>query len=297
MTLIRTKKDKSNPWVQINKTILTDKRLSWKAKGIYVYAFSRPDDWTFYVKDLVNQSTDGRDAVRAGLQELEQVGYLERIKIRNELGQIDGFEWIFHETIDESKIFSPETGFPASGFPATGNRPLLINDYVTKKEDNNNAARAIIIFPSIQTIKTVTGKDPITKEFSEKLCEKYDEAKINELVNRYNFWQPKNMSVNHALNALLKNWDGWEMTKKEMVSILEEQKKVLDDEAPKNKERAIALKKKYPDIGFEVSTDCIFIINGKGKAPVSFKNPEIKDFLNGFETGYLLKLKAKNTKT
>lgn len=65
----------------VNNTICKDNRLSWKAKGIWLYAFSRPDDWTFHIEDLIKQSTDGKDAVRSGLQELQKCGYLKRERI------------------------------------------------------------------------------------------------------------------------------------------------------------------------------------------------------------------------
>lgn len=34
-------------FAQIKNEILEDKNLSWKAKGIYAYMFSKPNDWDF----------------------------------------------------------------------------------------------------------------------------------------------------------------------------------------------------------------------------------------------------------
>ena len=78
MTQCRVVHDKKNPYLTINTTITKDDRLSWKAKGIWLYAFSQKDDWKFYLKELQRHSTDGRDSLRAGLKELEKAGYCTR---------------------------------------------------------------------------------------------------------------------------------------------------------------------------------------------------------------------------
>lgn len=112
----------------INNTIAKDKNLSWRAKGIWLYAFSRPDDWTFYLKDLINQSTDGRDSVRKGLKELEKFGYLQRKRTRLP-GGLFGHEWRFFEVPpSDFKIISPHTDFPSAVKPEAVNHPLLSTD-------------------------------------------------------------------------------------------------------------------------------------------------------------------------
>ncbi len=119
-------------YTTINNTIVKDNRLSWKAKGIWLYAFSRPDDWVFHINDLVNQSTDGRDAVRAGLKELEESGYLRKPQKREKTGMFGKVEWVFHETPLKESL--PETGFPAADNPAAENPPLPMTDVLPDTE-------------------------------------------------------------------------------------------------------------------------------------------------------------------
>lgn len=69
-----------------------DPSISWKAAGIHWYLITRPNRWKFRVADVVNRHTDGRIAVQAGLKELEEAGYLRRVKSRNS-GQFSGWEW------------------------------------------------------------------------------------------------------------------------------------------------------------------------------------------------------------
>jgi hypothetical protein len=68
-------KRKVNNFVQIDKAVFEDDRLSFKAKGILGYLLTKPDGWKVIVKDLCNHSTDGERAVYSGLNELRKYGY------------------------------------------------------------------------------------------------------------------------------------------------------------------------------------------------------------------------------
>ena len=94
MGIIRVAKNSN--YVVMNRTALNDNRLSWKAKGIMAYMLSMPDDWVFYMKELVTHSTDGERAFRAGFDELKKCGYIERRPIR-EGQRIKEWETIVHE--------------------------------------------------------------------------------------------------------------------------------------------------------------------------------------------------------
>lgn len=87
MSVIRVQKQKN--YVVINKTAFEDKSLSFKAKGIFGYLMSKPDNWTTNIKDLQKNSADGRDSIYAGLKELREHGYLIKIAKRNLKGQFD----------------------------------------------------------------------------------------------------------------------------------------------------------------------------------------------------------------
>jgi len=67
-------------FAQIKNEVLHDQNLSWKAKGLFAYLYSKPDDWDFSMWRIKEDSTDGKESTRIGLKELEDNGYLQRIR-------------------------------------------------------------------------------------------------------------------------------------------------------------------------------------------------------------------------
>jgi hypothetical protein len=145
--IIRVKKDKNNPYLVLNKTCILDKEISAKAKGIFTYAMCMPDDWTFYVTELINHFSDGESSIRGGLKELEDKGYLVKVRTRDEQGVFSGIEYNFYEV-------SPHCDFPDVDNPNVDNRALLSND---KKLSNNNTN----LDNSVKTEDIVIEKDLI----------------------------------------------------------------------------------------------------------------------------------------
>lgn len=74
----------------VNNKAINDSRLSFRAKGVLVYILSKPDNWRVSERNLANDGPDGRSAVASALTELEQAGYLQRTRTRNDDGT---FAW------------------------------------------------------------------------------------------------------------------------------------------------------------------------------------------------------------
>ncbi|MEU9412248.1 hypothetical protein AB0E08_42050 [Streptomyces sp. NPDC048281] len=75
-------------FTQIANGLFRDSRLSFKAKGIFGYVSTHRDGWQITIAHLVSQGPDGREAVRAGLKELERYGYLVRERLRRPDGTL-----------------------------------------------------------------------------------------------------------------------------------------------------------------------------------------------------------------
>lgn len=133
--MTRIKKDYSKGFTTLNNVVLRDERLSWKARGIFSYLWSMPDDWDFYETEVVKHATDGRASLRSGLGELTKFGYLERTRSRNKNGKFGAPVWILHDepSDDRKPMFDyPTLEKPTLEKPTLENRTLL-NKYLTNQ--------------------------------------------------------------------------------------------------------------------------------------------------------------------
>jgi len=105
----------------IDNRILEDDRLSLKAKGILCYLLSRPDNWQVSDAHLSTIGPDGEAAVRSALKEIEDAGYLVRVRQQGERGR---FEWTSYVYDEPQGAVSPQDGFPPVDNPPMGNPPV-----------------------------------------------------------------------------------------------------------------------------------------------------------------------------
>ena len=166
MTLCKTHR-KNDPFVRFSKEIVFDKRISWKAKGLLTYAFSRYDDWTFYKSEMMTHASDGRDSFESGVKELEKFGYLHKLVKNNKTtGKIEGWEWNFFEipiTAEEFKKRLPSNGKPVEReTPLTGKPASTKNDLINKNEEQQQPPPekfeipkevVVVVFQSLQKLK------------------------------------------------------------------------------------------------------------------------------------------------
>ncbi len=98
-------KKEDTGFCMIKNSILKDKRLSWKAKGIMSFLLSHSNSWIFYKSELMKHSDkDGRESFTSGIRELKETGYLEIIKIKNDKGQFIGNQWLLHNSPKENNL-------------------------------------------------------------------------------------------------------------------------------------------------------------------------------------------------
>lgn len=68
----------ADQFTQISGGLFRDGLLSSKAKGIFGYVSTHRSGWRATITNLVRLGPDSREAVRAGLKELQEHGYLIR---------------------------------------------------------------------------------------------------------------------------------------------------------------------------------------------------------------------------
>lgn len=101
---VREPKNEKHPFVQADKSFINDSLLSFKAKGVFLYLLSKPDDWVVSIADIMNHATDGKASVKSAIKELSLRGYLQRTRLKNNSGKFIGYDYIVHETIPTTYI-------------------------------------------------------------------------------------------------------------------------------------------------------------------------------------------------
>ena len=106
---------------------LKNKNLTLKAKGLMSLLLSLPDDWVHTLSGLAQISTEGVDAIRMAIRELEQEGYIVRKRIRNANGQLGRMEYVVYEHPQAATVSSePDSASPALEEPMLEN-PIQAN--------------------------------------------------------------------------------------------------------------------------------------------------------------------------
>jgi uncharacterized phage protein (TIGR02220 family) len=158
MSIFKNKK-RTNPYSQIDNALLNDERLRAESLGVLVYLISKPEDWTISMKQLQKRFNFGREKMQAIAKNMEECGYLIRVKPKNELGQFIGTFWDVTDTPTVGYADSSETGQsenPTVRKPVSHytNKEYFTNkDINTNKEENKVSASAQSFESKISVVK------------------------------------------------------------------------------------------------------------------------------------------------
>lgn len=160
--------DKKKDYTVMSNHHLRNKELSLKAKGLFSVILSLPDNWDYTVKGLAYICKEGADSIRSALKELEQQGYIERSRIRNEKGQLTTAEYIIHEQPQsdflpsESEPIQDESmqNSPMSENPAQAKSTQLNNNILNTKKLNTDVLNT---YPIQSTNAEPIGADKMSK--------------------------------------------------------------------------------------------------------------------------------------
>ncbi|MCR5204860.1 MAG: helix-turn-helix domain-containing protein [Lachnospiraceae bacterium] len=169
-------------FTMISNNIFHDKELSMKDRGVLCTLFSLPDGWEFSVAGLSSIVPDGVDSISKSIIRLEELGYIERTKTRDENGKFTTYIEVFIEKKTVGDLPSREirdgksvTDNPQrenrDGFPVTGN-PVQYNKNNQKKEIKETNAKSI---SQSETAPT----DRQTEEYKKLIA---DNIKLNWLL-------------------------------------------------------------------------------------------------------------------
>lgn len=152
MSVVKIKHQRD--FVILHKSVLENPNLSFKAKGVWAYCMSRPEDWQFHVSHLATVSKDGIDSVYSALKELIDEEIVEKVQ-SNENGQFGKMDYIVYPFKQDFKKCLPQTvnpdavkiilnnreektqvieAIPVRDFPQTVNPALLSTDILPSND-------------------------------------------------------------------------------------------------------------------------------------------------------------------
>lgn len=106
--------------------------LSWRAKGLFFFLMTKPNNWKIKRDGLLNASKDGKDSTGNALRELETAGYLIRKRKQDAAGH-----WTWESTLHEQPVTIAGIsgdGESAAGFSAAGQPGDLVNTDLIKTD-------------------------------------------------------------------------------------------------------------------------------------------------------------------
>ena len=109
--------EKNSGYTVMSNHHLRNRALSLKAKGLLSQMLSLPEDWDYTLQGLARINRESIDAIRQAIRELEQAGYIQRSRERDEKGRLRGSDYV---------IFELPQPVPASVSPTLKN-PTLEN--------------------------------------------------------------------------------------------------------------------------------------------------------------------------
>ena len=157
--------------------LLNNPDISFKAKGLYAYLNSKPENWDFSIESISAQVKEGVDSVRAGIHELEKSNYLKRIKHQNEKGFWEVDYMLFENPIAvDSSLGESNEGEPTQQYK----KEYTKKEY-TKKEDNTDNGEIQLLVNRINEIAGTAFK-ATNKETSGLINARLKEYSVEDLL-------------------------------------------------------------------------------------------------------------------
>ena len=144
MAVFRVEKNKG--YTVMSNHHLRNKELSLKAKGLLSQMLSLPEDWDYTLAGLSLINREKIDAIREAVRELENAGYIQRSRERDEKGRLRGTTYVIYEqppkldlpTLEKPTLDNPTLEKPTLENPTQLNKELLKTNLPKKEKLNTD---------------------------------------------------------------------------------------------------------------------------------------------------------------
>ena len=131
--------EKNSGYTVMSNHHLRNRNLSLKAKGLLSQMLSLPEDWDYTLQGLARINRESIDAIRQAIRELEQAGYIQRSRERDEKGRLRGADYVIFElpqpipasvspTLENPTLENPTQENPTLENPMQLNKDKLITE-------------------------------------------------------------------------------------------------------------------------------------------------------------------------
>lgn len=182
--------EKKNNYIVVPNSILRDKRISIKARGLLVIILSLPPKWKLTVSGLVTVTGAGETAVRAGLRELEKYGYVQCTRARDSKGRIGCMDYIIREVPlneENPKVENPEVEKPELENLGVVSTDIVSTDIVSTNDMDSLQSRYFKVFWNtypkhikIKETKEYWNKLPVDIDLYDKIIKSVTDYKKTE---------------------------------------------------------------------------------------------------------------------
>lgn len=122
----------------IPNDLLNNENISLRAKGLYGYLQSKPENWKFCAERMVKQTKDGLDSIKAGLKELEEHKYLHRFRVLSEkTGRMESMEYVLCDVPTDKSNAYPQVDSPLMVKPLVAEPSEVKPLPFSNKEESN----------------------------------------------------------------------------------------------------------------------------------------------------------------
>ncbi|WP_150467627.1 hypothetical protein [Francisella sp. SYW-9] len=91
------RREKNQNYSTIANECFKDPNISARAKGIYGYIMTLPDNWKLQKTELYRHFSEGQKAIDTAFKELRDKGYISQNRIQKDNGQFGGWEYVVYE--------------------------------------------------------------------------------------------------------------------------------------------------------------------------------------------------------
>jgi len=147
MNTDKIRKEEKPPFAMISNEFLSDKSISFKAKGIFSFMYSKPSNWNFTIKSMASQSKDGQRSIMAAIQELKDAGYVTYFKNPDGTGV---YKLYIKPNLQNSNMADPNLQNPNLGFSNMLKEQCISNTDITKNKEESKKDGTDIDFDKLR---------------------------------------------------------------------------------------------------------------------------------------------------